>query len=135
MTRAKPAPSLGASHHVRPLAEQTSSVVHHSSTPRAGLIPMHFFQEIRDYIGFDQEDEETLIALHDLISPHFAGVVNAFYEALWLNPRTRMVFSGPDQVERLRASLMIWLERVFYGLLHLEKSKRLYLNFDVKVRC
>ena len=76
---------------------------------------MHFFQEIRDYIGFDHDDEETLQSLHDLVEPHFASVVNAFYDALWLNPRTRMVFSGPEQVERLRATLMLWLERVFAG--------------------
>ena len=97
MTRAKHASTDGAQAYTRHTQEDhSSSVVRRSSTPRAGLIPMHFFQEIRDYIGFDHDDEETLQSLHDLVEPHFASVVNAFYDALWLNPRTRMVFSGPE---------------------------------------
>lgn len=76
---------------------------------------MQFFREIRDYTGFGEADEHELFAMHDLISPHFAAIVDDFYKALWANPRTRMVFSGPAQVERLRVTLMGWLEHIFTG--------------------
>ncbi len=87
----------------------------HSPPIRAGLIPMQFFQEIRDYIGFDEANEAELISMHELVSPHFEAIVEAFYVALWENPRTRMVFSGPEQVERLRKTLIEWLDQIFSG--------------------
>lgn len=87
----------------------------HTPTTRAGLIPMQFFQEIREYTGFGKSDEEELFSLYEYIQPHFSEVVDSFYEALWQNPRTRMVFSGPEQVERLRRTLMSWLDHIFTG--------------------
>lgn len=66
-------------------------------------------------MGFDEQDEQQLFGMFELISPHFDAIVDSFYEALWLNPRTRMVFSGPEQVERLRLTLLGWLEHIFTG--------------------
>jgi signal transduction histidine kinase len=76
---------------------------------------MHFFAEIREYVGFDEEDEKRLHALHPVVKPHFGRVVTHFYDALNENPRTRDIFSGPEQVERLRQTLHTWLEELFAG--------------------
>ncbi|MGM0555254.1 MAG: protoglobin domain-containing protein [Myxococcota bacterium] len=76
---------------------------------------MHFFAEIKEYVGFDEKDEARLNALYPVIEPHFGRVVTHFYSALNENPRTRDIFSGPEQVERLRQTLHVWLEELFEG--------------------
>jgi signal transduction histidine kinase len=76
---------------------------------------MHFFQEIKSYIGFDDSDAKRLRRLKPLLEPHFSDVVAKFYDALNANRRTREVFTGPEQVERLRETLHVWLEEVFEG--------------------
>jgi signal transduction histidine kinase len=76
---------------------------------------MQFFAEIKDYVGFDEADQRRLTALAPTLEPHFGQVVSSFYDALNQNPRTRDVFTGPEQVERLRGTLHQWLEELFEG--------------------
>lgn len=76
---------------------------------------MHFFEEIKNYVGFDETDADRLRRIKPLLEPHFSAVVVKFYDALNANPRTREVFTGPEQVERLRQTLHRWLEEVFEG--------------------
>ena len=75
----------------------------------------YFFEEIKEYIGFDEAVEERLRECKPIVKPHFADIVEAFYDALWANPRSRAVFTGPEQVKRLRVSLRRWLESSFTG--------------------
>ena len=76
---------------------------------------MQFFREITDYISFDPEDALRVRSARIAVEEHFDAVVEAFYDALWKNPRTKMVFEGPEQVERLRVSLGRWLDELFTG--------------------
>lgn len=76
---------------------------------------MHFSKEIKDYIGFSSRDAECLNALYPLVHPYFEEIVDHFYSSLRQNPRTREVFTGPDQLERLGHSLLEWLDEVFTG--------------------
>jgi truncated hemoglobin YjbI len=76
---------------------------------------MHFFDQIKEYIGFDKSTAETLTKLKPAVSPYFDDIVDDFYDALWSNEQTRNVFEGPEQVERLRNSLHRWLSETFTG--------------------
>ncbi len=76
---------------------------------------MHFFKEIKDYIGFSDEDAQCLHKLHGIVGPYFDDIVDHFYSSLKQNPRTRDVFTGPDQLDRLCKSLHHWLDEVFSG--------------------
>lgn len=76
---------------------------------------MYFFKEIKDYIGFSDSDAARLQKLHPLLGPHFEAIVKHFYRALNENQRTRDIFTGPDQIERLRKSLHRWLTDLFSG--------------------
>ncbi|RVU46839.1 hypothetical protein FRC91_14955 [Bradymonadales bacterium TMQ1] len=76
---------------------------------------MHFFDEIKSYVGFTDEDAARLKALGPLVEPRFSEVVVAFYDALMAHPRARGVFVGPEQIDRLRASLAVWLGELFEG--------------------
>ena len=91
----------------RPLSSQR--------TKGSGLLPMQFFREIKSYVDFQPEDEQALLALYPRVKPHFPEIIKAFYDALWDNPRTQMVFEGPEQIERLRKSLGHWLDTTFQG--------------------
>ena len=75
----------------------------------------YFFDELKAYIGFDDGVERLLHECKPLVEPHYEDIVVSFYDALWNNPRARAVFSGPDQIARLRATLHEWLESAFTG--------------------
>lgn len=76
---------------------------------------MHFFDEIKSYAGFTREDEERLRILHPVVSPYFDAIGVVFYNTLIAHPRARGVFTGPEQIERLRKSLKRWISEVFAG--------------------
>lgn len=74
-----------------------------------------FFQEIKEYISFDDEDSRLLKLALPHVEEHFKDTVTAFYDALGQQQHTRQIFDGPEQIERLRVSLMGWLFEVFSG--------------------
>ncbi|QDG53685.1 GHKL domain-containing protein [Persicimonas caeni] len=76
---------------------------------------MHFSKEIKDYMGFSGRDAECLNGLHPIVRPYFEEIVDHFYSSLKQNPRTKDVFTGPEQLERLGKSLHRWLDEVFTG--------------------
>jgi len=77
---------------------------------------MLVFDEIKDYMGFSEEDAALLAEARDCVLPELDRVVDAFYTGLEGNPRTQAVFEGPEQVERLRGSLYKWVAELFDGV-------------------
>jgi signal transduction histidine kinase len=73
------------------------------------------FDEIRRFVGFTEEDSRTLAAFHPLAVPHLAGVIDGFYATIQKHPGAHRVFSGPEQIERLKQTLRLWAERLFSG--------------------
>ncbi len=87
-----------------------------------------FYDEIKSYIGFCDDDATRLKAIGPLMEPHFEQLVVNFYDALSQNPRSQAVFTGPDQIERLKQSLMRWLGSLFcgvYGDAYYEQRQRI----------
>lgn len=76
---------------------------------------MYFFEEFKDYVGFTDADVARLHELKPFVEPHFQRIVMRFYDALMENSRARNVFSGPEQIIRLRCSLLKWLGELFEG--------------------
>jgi signal transduction histidine kinase len=66
------------------------------------------------YIGFGEADRERLRALHPRLAPHFAEVAEQFYAAVWTSPAAA-VLKSPEQVERLRLSLIDWMSAGLLG--------------------
>ncbi len=77
---------------------------------------MHFFDEIKSYAGFTAEDEDRLRKVRSITEAHFEDIGVVFYDALMAHPRARGVFTGPDQITRLRQSLKSWLSELFCGV-------------------
>jgi signal transduction histidine kinase len=76
---------------------------------------MHFFDEVKDYMGFEQTHADTLQTLRPTVEPHFEDIVANFYDELWQHDHTKNIFDGPEQIDRLESSLHDWLEDIFTG--------------------
>jgi PAS domain S-box-containing protein len=73
------------------------------------------FEELKRYVQFGASDEEALRRFAPHATPSFPDVVDEFYARLSEHEGARSVFSGPDQIERLKGSLRDWLGLLFSG--------------------
>ena len=74
-----------------------------------------YFNELTSYMDLSDEDAGYIRSLEPILTPHIDHVVELFYEALEANPRTWALFSGPEQVERLKETLRGWLAEILEG--------------------
>lgn len=72
-------------------------------------------EELVAYVGFDDADARQLRALHPVLAPHFPAVAERFYEAVFASPGAASVLTGPEQVERLRVTLIDWMSSGLLG--------------------
>ncbi len=76
---------------------------------------MHRFEELKAYVGFDGDDQRRLQALHPHVQPHAREIVDRFYEIVLRFPAAKAVFADMAQVERLKLSLVLWVEQLLTG--------------------
>ena len=74
-----------------------------------------FFEELRQSVRFGPEDEAALRELAPHARPYFKEIAEAFYERLSANQNARQVFSGPEQIEPLKDTMLVWLEDLLTG--------------------
>jgi signal transduction histidine kinase/CheY-like chemotaxis protein len=74
-----------------------------------------FLNETRSYIGFQPADAERLAAVGPALQPHFPAMADLFYRKIAEHPNAARIFSGPEQLERLRGTLQNWARRLFSG--------------------
>jgi PAS domain S-box-containing protein len=73
------------------------------------------FEEMKRYVRFGADDAARLAALRPHAEPHFARIAAEFYDRIREHEQAHDVFTGEEQVERLRRSLIRWLGRVLTG--------------------
>lgn len=76
---------------------------------------MTFLEELVEYTGFDADDAARLRTLHPILEPNFTDVAERFYDAVWKSPGASAVLTGPDQVKRLRSTLIEWMSTGLLG--------------------
>ena len=76
---------------------------------------VNLFDEMKQYVRFGPEDERALRAFAPTAEPHFRAITETFYQRLVEHPEARAVFSGPDQVERLKGTLCEWMHLLLNG--------------------
>ena len=76
------------------------------------------------YVDFGEEDAERLCRLHEALSSSFPKIADRFYDALLADADASLVISGPDQVLRLRMSLIEWMSSGLRGPLDEEFCKK-----------
>jgi signal transduction histidine kinase len=76
---------------------------------------MQSFAELKDYVGFDTDDEARLRRLLPTVLPHATGMAGRFYDTILRFPDARGVFEDLAQVNRLKVSLVRWIEELLTG--------------------
>jgi signal transduction histidine kinase len=74
-----------------------------------------FLAEVISYVQLGEREIELLRGLHPRLQPHFPAIAERFYAAVFESPGAAAVLSGPDQVERLRVSLIDWMSSGLLG--------------------
>jgi two-component system, NtrC family, sensor histidine kinase HydH len=72
-------------------------------------------EEMKRFARFDADDERLLRRLAPHAAPHFREITEAFYRRLDEHEDARGVFSGPQQVERLKQTLCAWMTGLLSG--------------------
>jgi signal transduction histidine kinase len=74
-----------------------------------------FLAEVISYVALGEDEIAFLRGLHPKLEPHFPAIAERFYAAVFDNPGAAAVLSGPEQVERLRVSLIDWMSSGLLG--------------------
>lgn len=79
------------------------------------------YQELQRYVGWTEDDAARVQSVGPLLEPHFANLIDDFYEEIERHPDAKKVITGgPEQVERLKGTLLKWLKELVSG--HYERS-------------
>ena len=78
--------------------------------------PETFFEEMKRYVGFSQEDAQLLEAVGARMDPYLPAMSERFYDQITEHPEAGKVFTGGQvQIDRLKATLQVWAKRLFRG--------------------
>jgi len=78
--------------------------------------PESFFEEMKRYVGFSDEDARLLQAVGARMDPYLAGMSERFYDQITHHPEAGKVFTGgQEQIDRLKRTLQVWAKRLFRG--------------------
>lgn len=75
----------------------------------------HIFNELKRYVRFSDEDEKALQDFLPTAQKHFQDIVDEFYQRLFEHENANRVFAGPQQIRKLKVTLMQWLETLLSG--------------------
>jgi PAS domain S-box-containing protein len=73
------------------------------------------FEEMKRYVRFGEADARLLSRFRAVASPHFERIADEFYDRVREHEAAHAVFTGEDQIARLRGSLVAWMDRVCSG--------------------
>jgi PAS domain S-box-containing protein len=93
----------------KPQATETKKALGH-----APLDPQRAL-ELKRYVRFESEDSKRVVEVHTHVAPHFEQVAQVFYERLRESPEAYAILKDDQQTERLRRSLVVWMDQLFRG--------------------
>ena len=81
--------------------------------------PGHVFQlyqELQSYVGWEDADARRIAAAREAVTSAFPGIIDDFYTEIVRHPSASRVITGGDQqIERLKTTLLVWLNDLFNG--------------------
>ena len=90
--------------------------------------PETFFEEMKRYVGFSEEDAGFLQAVGDRMDPHLPGMSERFYDQITEHPEAGKVFTGgQEQIDRLKRTCRFMPSACSAGL-----SMRIMPQSDIK---
>jgi signal transduction histidine kinase len=77
---------------------------------------LSFLDNVKIYVGFDEASSAALREAHAIVAPHFGPIIDDFYATIEAHPGARAAITGgAAQIERLKGTLLRWIEEVFLG--------------------
>jgi two-component system, NtrC family, sensor kinase len=74
------------------------------------------YQQLQRYVGWTDDDARRIRSLQPLVQPRLTELVDDFYREIERHPEARKVITGgAAQVERLKGTLLVWLEQLLAG--------------------
>lgn len=74
------------------------------------------YQELQRYVGWSDADAAKIIPVGPLLQPRLPGLVEDFYAEIERHADARKVITGgPEQIERLKRTLIQWLQELLSG--------------------
>ncbi len=78
--------------------------------------PETFFEEMKRYVGFTEQDTRVLQAVGARMDPYLPGMSERFYDQITRHPEAGKVFTGgQEQIDRLKRTLQVYAGRLFRG--------------------
>jgi signal transduction histidine kinase len=75
------------------------------------------YQQLQSYVAWTPEDAGRVHSVGHLVSSYFATLVDDFYDEIRRHPEAAKVITGGDeQINRLKKTLIRWLEELFSGI-------------------
>jgi len=74
-----------------------------------------FVDEIAAHVGLDAAVRTRLITLHDVLAPQFSTIADACYAAALRHAGAAAILAAPEQVARLRSTLIDWMSTGLVG--------------------
>ncbi|KFA91575.1 protoglobin domain-containing protein [Archangium violaceum] len=73
------------------------------------------FEELKRYVGFGADDEQSLRSLHELARQEFPAISEVFYDHILQHEGARSALAGESQVGHLKVTLVAWMEQLLRG--------------------
>ena len=75
------------------------------------------YRELQAYVGWGDEDAARVVATAALLEPYLPGLIDEFYAEIERHPDARKVITGgPEQVQRLKGTLIRWVRELLGGV-------------------
>jgi len=75
------------------------------------------YQELQRYVGWTAGDAEKVRELGARLDSSFPALVQDFYEEIERHPdAVKVITGGAAQIERLKGTLVVWLQQLFSGV-------------------
>ena len=73
------------------------------------------YAEMKRYVRLSAEDAAAMRELGEVAAPHFPRIAEEFYDRIREHEDAHRVLTGEEQIERLKGSLVRWMERLCAG--------------------
>jgi two-component system, NtrC family, sensor histidine kinase HydH len=74
-----------------------------------------FLDEVLAYVQLGEPEQALLRELRPKLAPSFPKIADQFYAAVWASPKAAAVLASPEQVARLRTTLIDWMATGLVG--------------------
>jgi signal transduction histidine kinase len=74
------------------------------------------YQELQVWVGWTEESARRVAATAELLAPHLTALIDDFYDEIGRHPNaSKVITGGPEQINRLKGTLIQWLRELLAG--------------------